>query len=111
MNGNNLIKLVKENPDIPIFAWVDCEVVQDERHRWCGQFGKASILEYANVDPYGSDDQTIVFKNDTEDYYESLLDKYPELDGEELENKVNKEFDKLKYKKAIFVNVDLPDNL
>jgi len=109
---SNLIELLKENPDLPIFAWVDNEVVGgDDCGRWSGQFGEAEIREYTKVEPYGYNDQTIVFKNDTEDYYECLLDKYIDLDGEELERKVNSTFDKLKYKKAIFVNVDLPYNL
>lgn len=106
--SKEFIELVKDNPDLPIFAWVDCEVVQGDSMRWSGQFGNAEVLEYANVEPYGYNDTPIVFKNDTEDYLQHLIDN-------DLENKTEEELETeieaLDYKKAIFVNVDLPNNL
>lgn len=115
---SNLIELIKENPDLPIFAWVDYEIVGGDCNRWLGKLGCAEIKEYANIEPYGYLGMTMVFKDDGEDYlmhlYENELptyDEYKDLSGEEIEKVADSMIDKLEYKKAIFVNVDLPDNI
>jgi hypothetical protein len=105
---SNLIELVKDNPDLPIFAWVYWEVVQDDCYSWLGKFNRAEVREYAVVEPYGYNDQTMVFKDDYEDYLQSLIDNdLEDKTEEELEEQINK----LDFKKAIFVDVGLPDNI
>jgi hypothetical protein len=111
--NSNLIELVKENPDLPIFAWVWWEVVQDDCYSWLGQFGKAEVREYAVVEPFGYHDQTMVFKDDTEEYHNYLADndKYIDMTEEEYEKAFEEVINNLQFKKAIFVYVGLPDNL
>ena len=74
--------------------------------------GLAVVREYANVEPYGYNDMAIVFKDDTEDYFEHLRDSKARIMSDDVsEEEANKIIENLTYKKAIFVNVDLPDKL
>lgn len=45
--NQEFLKLVAENPDLPIIAFVDWEVVGDDSGRWLGYFSKACLGEYA----------------------------------------------------------------
>ena len=91
--------------DLPIFAWVNGEICEDDCGYWLGQFGKAEIREYAKVESYGWHETGYVFKDDYEDYLDYLLDTNENLTEEEAENQILN----LDYKKAIFVYIDLPD--
>lgn len=44
--NEELLKLVAENPDLPIIALVDWEVVGDEHGRWLGHFSRVELGEY-----------------------------------------------------------------
>ena len=42
-----LLKLIKENPDLPVVPMVEGEVVGDDSyHYWLGSWGKAEVTEY-----------------------------------------------------------------
>ena len=43
---NELITLIKENPDLPIIPMVDSEVVADDYGYWMGQWGRCEVTEY-----------------------------------------------------------------
>lgn len=103
--NKNLIELVNNDLDLPIFAWVDGEVCEDDCGYWLGQFGEAKIREYAKVESYGWHEIDYVFKDDYENYLDYLLDKNENLTEEEAKNQILN----LDYKKAIFVYIDLPD--
>lgn len=103
--NENLIELVDNNLDLPVFAWVNGEICEDDCGYWLGQFGKAEIREYAKVESYGWHEIDYVFKDDYEDYLDYLLDTNENLTEEEAENQILN----LDYKKAIFVYIDLPD--
>lgn len=104
--NKELIELIKNNPDLPIFAWVDGEVCEDSCGYWAGQFGNASIREYAKVETYGYYDIDYVFKDEPEDYIEYLLNKDESITLEDAEAIVKR----LDYKKAIFVYVNTLSN-
>lgn len=104
--NKELIKLISDNPDLPIFAWVDAEICGDSYGYWLGKFSSAEIREYAELDfTYGYHDTNWVFKDDTEELIEYLvnLPKYVELTDEEANNKAEEFINNLEYKKAIFV--------
>lgn len=110
--NNELLNLIKENPTLPIYAWVYWEVVGDDCHSWLGQFGSACIREYANVEPYGYNEQTMVFKDEDEDYIQYLMENEFHDSGLYLtEEEAQSKADNLEYKKAIFVNIDLPNSI
>ena len=43
---NELIKLIQENPDLPIVPMVDAEVVADDCGYWMGKWGRCEVTEY-----------------------------------------------------------------
>lgn len=43
---NDLIKLMQENPDLPIIPMVDSEVVCDDSGYWMGAWGHCKVTEY-----------------------------------------------------------------
>lgn len=44
---NELIKLIKENPDLPIVPMVDSEVVADDSYSWwLGKWGRCEVTRY-----------------------------------------------------------------
>lgn len=110
-NIQNLLKLVQENPELPIVAMVNGEVVGgDEYGYWAGKFGKARIDEYLMpID--GREDDGIYFKSD-DDVYDVLERYLPEKEWEALPESVNKcrpRYDALPWVKAIIVYIELPD--
>lgn len=102
---NNLIDLIKENPELPIYAWVDGEVCADSCGYWLGQFGNAEIREYAKVETYGWEERDYVFKDDYDEYLDYLTTRNEDMTDEVAKRIISK----LDYKKAIFVYVNTPD--
>lgn len=101
-----LIDLIKENPDLPIYAWVDSDIIGGDGCRWLGEFGDAKIKDFAKVLPYKNDNYDLVFKDDTDDYLNYLCETkgYTENYAKDIING-------LYYEKAIFVCVDLPTDI
>ena len=100
--ASEFLKLVAENPELKIIAWVDSDVVADCCGRWCGSFGEAHIQEYTQVEMY-NDWLDFVYKDDTEDLENFLYDT-TEMSDEEIAEYINN----IEWQKAIFVNIDLP---
>lgn len=107
--SKELIQLISDNPDLPIFAWVNGEVCEDDSCYWLGKFDSASIREYAELGfSYGWHETNWVFKDETEDLEDYLLNttEYLELSDSEADKKLEDFLNSLEYKKAIFVFVD-----
>ena len=85
--NRELLQLIKENPNLQVYAYVDYEIVGGDCGYWMGEFGRAEIKEYATVEPYGWNDMNIVYKDEQEDYIEYLMENNVDdaLDNEELE--------------------------
>ncbi len=102
-----LFRLMRENPDLPVVPMVDYEVVWDGYGRWAGSWGKARIDEYL-ID---GDSYKIWFKseNDPEDVLEDVLsyEDYTSLPDNDDERK--QAYNALPWIKAIIVDVNLPD--
>lgn len=103
--SKELLELIAANPDLPVYAWVNADVVRDGYGYWVGEMHTASIQEYAEVEPYGYSEQTWVIKGDDEDYYDYLVnsDEYAGLTDEEAKQKAEETIANLPWKKAIFV--------
>ena len=107
--SKELIQLITENPDLEIYAWVNSDVVADDGYYWLGKFNSASVREYAKLNfSYGYNETDWVFKDETEDLIEYLIntDEYLELTDAEADKKAEEFVNSLEYKKAIFVYVD-----
>lgn len=101
--GEELFKLMQENPELPVVPMVDSDVVPDDDcARWTGSWGSASI------DEYFTHDGRIFFRSD-EDIDDVL--SYA-LNGEEYDETTDEEaeavYDALPWIKAIIVNIDTP---
>lgn len=99
-----LFDLMRKNPDLPIVCWVDSDIVVDcDFWRWQGSFGQCHIIEYISVEMY-RDYREFVYKDDTEQYEEFLMDTTDMTDEEIAEFIKN-----IQWTKAIAVNIDLPE--
>ena len=45
-NTEELLRLIKDNPDLPVVPMVDYEVVGDDCGVWLGEWGMSKITEY-----------------------------------------------------------------
>lgn len=110
--NEELIELIKNNPDLPIYAWVDAEICGDGYGYWLGKFGRAYIKEYAKVEPYNYYGKDYIFKDDHEEYYEWLINKehYLNMKLYDADREITHHINNLDYKKAIFVYIETPDN-
>jgi hypothetical protein len=89
---DNLLKLIKENPDLKIIPMVHYDCVEDGGGYWSARWGEAS------VDEYYEDDGRIYFKNNDfedvvnkfyEDGYGTYEDDITEEEAEKLVNEVD----------------------
>ena len=101
-----LIKLMKENPDLPVLPLVDSEVVADDFGYWLGKWGLCEVKEYYNGRV------RIHFKDDDEE--EVLVDmvgcKYSKTkDGRDIYDLPDDEwkelFESLPWQKVIVVYI------
>lgn len=109
-NIQNLLKLIQENPELPIVAMVAGEIVAgDEYGYWMGSWGSARVDEY--LVPKQDRDDGIYFKSD-DDVFDVLERYLPEEEWEALpdaESECRPYYDALPWVKAIIVKIELPD--
>lgn len=72
-----IIKLIVENPELPVYAMVDGEVCGDSTLMWLGSFTKALVTEIGIVGDR--------FYDDRDDFKDAYYDKH----DEELDKKFN----------------------
>ena len=101
-----LLKLIEENPNLPVIPMVNGEVVDDDRSaRWLGLFGGSYVAECITT-PRGE----IHVKDDDEEemsvVISELYSSYHFLNMSEDE--VRKAYANLAWVKAIVVNIDCP---
>lgn len=106
-NRNELIRLIQENPELPVAPMVNGELVGDDCGYWLGTLGTAVIDEYflpnhSDQIMYKSDDNVFEALNAhlTEEEFETL----PETEAE-----CRPYYDALPWIKAIIVYIDAPD--
>lgn len=107
-NTEELFKLIKENPTLPVVPMVEFEVVGEDYGRWMGSWGQAYIDRY--LIPKNSKN-AIIFENEytVSETLERYL-TYDELDELPDDDRVWQDmYDKLPWIKAIIVRIDLPD--
>lgn len=107
-----LLRLVAENPSLPVVPMVYSEVVQDDGYSsWIGAFGDARVGEYVLIEMYG---ENRYFERDGQDEIEEyFVDKYcDEAECEynpQLSEIAHEKAEALPWKKAILVYVGLPE--
>lgn len=107
-NRDELFRLMRENPDLPVIPFVDGAIVNDDFGLWIASWDGARIDEY--LVPKNPDD-CIMFKSD-EDIFD-VLEKM--LSPEEFDSLPNTEkecmpiYDSLPWIKAIVVYIGMPN--
>lgn len=112
----NLFTLIRKNPNLPIVAMVDSEVVaEDSCCRWLGSWGSCYIDKYITHDYYG-----VIFyeqgRPDIVDIFEKYFDYAEcgvtdEMTDAEAFKIMRAKIDTLPWVEAIIVNIDLPKDL
>ena len=84
-----LIKLIKENPELEVVPMVDYEVVADDGGYWLGKFGFCEVGEYTTYNDRFYDDKDSFI----EDYYNDTYDdgRYDGLTDDEVDKLIAKE--------------------
>lgn len=107
-NREKLFELLRENPDLPVVAMVDSEIVADDGYsRWMGSWGSCYIGEYI----IGEERLHFREEDDFEEIEEALTDgavtceEFEIMSGEEAKGA----YDSLPWIKAIIVDIDLPE--
>lgn len=105
-NINELVKLIKENPELEIVPMVDSEIGGDDYSYYMGEWGIAEIDEY-----YCSDDRIYFKEEDFEDLVDEFIEnnykKYNDLTDEEFEKLAEEKINNLEWIKAIVVHINL----
>ncbi len=107
-NREELFRLMRENPELPVVPMVDSEIVCDDGYaRWRGAFGSAHVGQYI------ISEECIHFRDDTDwgEIEETLTDG--QITYEEYEAATEAEamaiYAALPWIEAIIVDIDLPD--
>lgn len=99
----DLLKLIKDNPDLPIVPMVSGEIVADKCGYWLGEWGPAAVDEYLVAERH----ERIFFKSEEDMWY--VLEQY--LTDEEFdslpddEDECSKIYENLPWNKAIVVYI------
>ena len=107
-NREELFRVMQENPNLPVIAMVDSEIVADDGYnRWLGAWGHCEICEY-----FVGEERIHFRESDNFDEIEEALtdgqlcyDDFEAMSDEEAEGVYNS----LHWIRAIIVNIDLPD--
>lgn len=104
----DMLTIIKENPGLPIYAYVDGEVVaeSDSGFSWLGKVNRVRKTQIAFVDPYGYYDRTIVESSDLVDYEEYLIDNLSyDLSDDEIDDFINNKISELKFEDVILLDI------
>lgn len=110
---NDFLRLVKENPDLPIVAAVDADVVGGEGYSyWFGAFGAAEKGAYVCVEMCG--ESRFFTKDDQEEIEEYFADEMAsdeefDLHEIEIEKLAHEKAEALPWVEAIIVRIGLPE--
>lgn len=100
--GEELFKLMQENPELPVVPMVDSEIVGgDCSSRWLANWGSA------RVDEYFAHDERVFFRS-VDDIGDVLDCVMGEEYGKMTYEKYKAAYDALPWIKAIIVNIDTP---
>ena len=100
------LRLIEENPHLPIMPMVDSDIACEDGGRWLASFGSACVGEYALFNERYYEDRSD-FQEDYADFYCDELYKAG-MHDDELEKYLDEIADKY-FIKAIIVHIDLPD--
>lgn len=100
-NVGELLRLINENPSLPVVMWIDSEGITTEYDYWRGYIGKAKIIEItSDID----NDHYIQRENDA---YTDCYNYYNDIPAEWDEKKIEEKAKAIPWEKVISVNVGI----
>lgn len=105
-----LIKLMNENPDIPVIPMVNSKVCAGAEGYWMGIIGQCELSECVMLEM--NDETRICFKDDLEeikDYFHQQYLNREDLTLEEKQSKCLEKIESLLWEKVIIVHIELPN--
>ena len=107
-NSDEFIRLVSDNPELPIMPMVDTDCVQDDGHGWW-----AAGMGTPEIDEYYVEDERIYLKSyDLEELVEKFIDSnydeepYKSMTEEELEIVAEEVVANYEWTKAIMLPIE-----
>lgn len=107
-NAQKLARLISSHPDLPIISMVDADIIGDDCGRWVGSIGNCRISEYVFSEYGAYEGERIFWKYDADDLA-GLMAEDIEGDNTEALMKAWEKVNAMPWKKAIELNIDLPD--
>lgn len=107
-----LVKLINENPSLPVVPLVYSEVVCGDGYSyWVGSWCDCDVDEYVCIDKYGENRfYTRGDQDEIEEYFvEKIIDENESLPDEDVEKLAHEQAEALPWKKAILVYVGTPE--
>ena len=108
-----LLKLISENPTLPVVPLVYGEVVGDDGYiYWLGSWGNCDVDEYVCIDTYRGENHfyTRGDQDELEEYFaEKILEENESLSDEDVERLAHEQAEALPWKRAILVYVTTPE--
>ena len=126
-----LIRLIKENPTLPVVPMVDYEIVGEDWGRWMGSFGYSEVSEFALYDDRYYEDRDsfkeAYFDNNEEEICERFgcdycISEYGVKTGKYTQEQFEANAERVRlaeeyldsiadeyFVKAIIVNIDTPE--
>jgi len=110
MDTRDLLKILSENPDLPILCMVDGELVADERcARWAACVGSAEVKEYITMEEEWIFGQSVFFKDDADEMADMMCECEPEETYEQAHKAAEEKVANMGWIKAIVLYIDLPE--
>jgi len=106
---NTLLRLCKENPDLPIIASVEHEVVGgDDYGWWVGSIGNVRVEE---VVAQSDDEGALLYKSEHtyDELYEELFGYDDDFNYEATDEEIKKKVDSAPWLKCIVVHILTPE--
>lgn len=103
------MRLMLKHPDLKVIPMVDAELCADAEGRWAGSIGKSRIDEYLAGK---GDDNGIIYRENASE----LVDRLSEEAGygreyEAARQQAWEKVNKMEWKKALFVEINLPEDI
>lgn len=106
-NIKELLRLCKENPDLPILPQVGTEIVADDSHSWwLGAFGKPHIEEILT-----KLDGSVICKSDDsyDGHYETFFGNDDDFNENATDEEAKEKVDGLPWLRCIMVDIGTPE--
>lgn len=117
--AQRLARLILKYPELPVIPMVDWEVCASDGGRWMASVGKARIAEYMwKQGEYG--DPVLIYRHQANELVDAMTEEAEihtntEADAEkervynEARQQAWKKISEMEWKKALFVEIDLPE--